>query len=580
LAIRQNVLGALAIFVLALFVYQSNGDTYLYAYDSAPNSLLVFNLIDHGRVDFENFRGGYFTGFGASYIFIDARDGKLASLFPVGTAILTAPLYAAFDVERRVLHQPFDITQPAFERYRLHYEKEAASIVAALAAVLLFLCARRIGATLFAAATVTAFFAFGTEMWAIGSQALWQHGPVNLVVLAMIYAFLAAGDTTEAAARTRWLVVAGVCAGFLPVVRPTSVLFLVAAAVFAVWSARTRSRFFAYGALIGIAPGIAWNLYFFHTFVGGYLGNTGNYVASLSFAGTALAGLLVSPSKGLAITTPLVVFSIAGVIGAARSRTPAGRLLFALALASLALVGTYAFYVGWWGGTNFGDRFLSDTAAICALLLLYAIPRNLLATMAFAVLLIVSIGVQFAGANGEMESEWTNVPLDANTHPARLWSWSDGQILRDAVATYRKFSANPTSSTAYRRGFVARVTAVRAFAAASPGVLTVAAGQPFDVIATLENRGSSPLYGYTTGVWAGQARVRVQIQNAAGVVLTSGTLYVAGFDPTQAQADAIGTVVAPAAPGAYELQAQAYLNRIDGPGGAEPPAMAVPMRVP
>ena len=49
-----------AIFIAAFVVYGSNGDRYIYTYDSAPNSLLAFNLLENHRLDFDAFAGGYF----------------------------------------------------------------------------------------------------------------------------------------------------------------------------------------------------------------------------------------------------------------------------------------------------------------------------------------------------------------------------------------------------------------------------------------------------------------------------------------------------------------------------------------
>ena len=151
----------------AWLLYQSNGDTYVYTYDSAPNSLLVLNALENHRLDFENFRGGYLFGLGAGYAFADDKHGRLTSFFPVGTAILSAPLYLAFDPLIHLQHQPSDVTSPGFERYRLHYEKLAANWIAAFAAVLLFLCARRLTG-LVPALIVTLAFAAGTDMWTVG----------------------------------------------------------------------------------------------------------------------------------------------------------------------------------------------------------------------------------------------------------------------------------------------------------------------------------------------------------------------------------------------------------------------------
>ncbi len=191
--IWRNIVMVGMIVVACIALYQSNGDTYLYTYDSAPNSLWTFNALENHRFDFDNFRNSYFDQFGASYIFVRGRGGHLTSFFPIGTALLSAPLYVAFDAQLHALHQPVNLTSVAFERVRLHYEKFAANVLASLAAAMMFLCALRIVGVK-RALIVTVFFAAGTEMWTVSSQALWQHGSVNLVLLTMTFALFAAND--------------------------------------------------------------------------------------------------------------------------------------------------------------------------------------------------------------------------------------------------------------------------------------------------------------------------------------------------------------------------------------------------
>ena len=433
----KNALLSLAIFVAALFLYQSNGDTYIYTYDSAPNSLFVFNALENHRLDFDNFRGSYFFALGAGYAFVPGKDGRLTSLFPIGPAIVSAPLYLAFDAQLHAQHLPLDITSIDFERVRLHYEKLAANVLAALAAVLLFLCARRLSG-LGPALAVTLFFAAGTEMWTVGSQALWQHGPVNLVLLGMIAALLAAIAAHPSRRTLWWLLLAGLCAGFLPVVRPTALVFLVAGGAFAALEFRRGALAFAGGALVGLLPGILWNEFAFGALTGGYVQNEHNYVfGPAQFAG-AVAGELVSPAKGLFVFTPLFVFSLVGLWRVMHLRTPQARLLLLLSAAAAALVLNYGFYVQWWGGTCFGERFLTDVAAVGALLVLYAIPSAWPARIAFDLLLAASIAIQFVGANGEEFGKWSALPVSVDVQPGRLWSLADSPIQRDAEVTLHR----------------------------------------------------------------------------------------------------------------------------------------------
>ncbi len=583
--IRQNVAISVLIVVACLALYRSNGDTYIYTFDSAPNSLWTFNVLEHHELEFDDFRTSYFQGFGASYIFVPGRAGQITSFFPIGTALLSALLYAAFDAQLHAKHQPVDITSVDFERVRVHYEKLAAMSLAALAAVMMFLCARQIGG-LTRALIVTVFFAAGTEMWTIGSQALWQHGPVNLVVLTMTCALLAA---TRARGRSLgwWLFFAGVCAGFLPVVRPTAALFLVAAFAFTVWEFRRSSWPFAVGTAIGLAPGALWNEYSFGTLIGGYGGLGPRYVVTLAQFAESLVGLLISPGKGLFVFTPLFVFSVAGVWYAARARTAPARLVLALTAAAAVLILQYSFFTGWWGGASFGARYLTDIAGIGALLLIYVLPekpfefwRGSLArtvvSAAFVVLLFASVGVQFAGANGEEESQWSGIPVDIDIDPARVWIVNDSQVQRDAAATFRKFQRNRLDVPQYLAHVAFAPTSVREAGMEPARVLTASAGEPIALVATLQNRGSSRLYGYRSGYWNGQARVRVDVSGPASA---AAILFVPDTIAQGETAYALGRVVAPAVPGTYRLTLTPFLNRIPDFHPNDTEKLVIPLQV-
>jgi len=148
--------------VAALIVYVSNGQM-MSSYDSAPNSLLAFNVLERHALDFDPFRKSYFEKLGGQYAFTEAPTGHLTSVFPIGTAILTFPLYAGFYLgEVRGGGAPA-ITSPSFEWRRQHYEKEAAAAVAALC-VLLFLMCALILATPFQAVIATITFTLATSI--------------------------------------------------------------------------------------------------------------------------------------------------------------------------------------------------------------------------------------------------------------------------------------------------------------------------------------------------------------------------------------------------------------------------------
>jgi hypothetical protein len=287
---------------------------------------------------------------------------------------------------------------------------------------------------------VTLAFAAGTDMWTVGALALWQHGSVNLLVLAMTGALFAALDARPSRRMLPWLLVAGLCAGFLFVVRPTALVFSVAGLAFALWEFRPGVLTFVAGAIVGILPGILWNERTFGTLLGAYGQNADAYVFTWPQFSNAFAALLVSPGKGLFVFTPIAVFSLIGLWHALRIQEPRARLLVALSVAAFILLLQYSFFARWWGGTSYGPRYLTDGACILALLLAYAIPARPVGRVAFGVLLAASIAIQFVGANGEEFGRWSALPVSVDVQPARVWSLADAPIQRDAEATLRRIT--------------------------------------------------------------------------------------------------------------------------------------------
>jgi hypothetical protein len=584
-----RALAALIVFLAALSIFRSNGSDYVFSYDSAPNSLLTFNLLERHRLDFDSFRGGYLFAYGGGYAFAEAPNGHLTSFFPIGAGLLAAPIFTGFYVHALIDRQPIDLQSPAFEDLRHHYEKEAATLLAALAVALCFLCALEIG-NLFQAGIACAAFAAGTEMWTVASQALWQHGPVNVFVLAAIYALLRA---LRAGGRSAlfWLALAGACGGFLYVIRPSALIYTAAAAP-VVWRTFGRRSFAALpGVAAGAAPGLAWNFYFFHSFLGGYQTLLGSFFFDPAVNARALGGLLISPNRGAFVFTPLLIFSIAGAVRAARRSDPPARLLTAMAIASALLYASYAFFRAWWGGFTFGPRYVTDAMGIAALLLVYVIPPDPIAWLrerpqravaagAFAFAFLWSACVQAAGANGEERSGWSGVPLSVDVHNERLWSVRDSQIGADAIAAYRKWTAAPLAP-GYIAAFSGRVQGVQRLAGGAPLTrIEQAPGARLELRALLQNDGAVDWYGYTTGTFAGQAVVRVRLYSAdGGEPVGEQYLFIAGAPKPGETAAAIGTLNVPVKPGDYRAVFDVILERAGRPAPRAPRALTLPLVV-
>jgi hypothetical protein len=333
---------------------------------------------------------------------------------------------------------------------------------------------------------------------------------------------------------------AGICAGFLPVIRPTALAFSAAGLLFASRSQSRERWSFLAGAALGATPGVAWNLAVFHSLIGGYAIIESSYTFTPAQAYAGILGLLVSPSRGLLVYSPFVIFSIAGIVAARRQRTAAAHLVRYLAAASLVTFVNYAFFQRWEGGSAFGPRYLTDTMPAAALALVFLFPRDLrgatfrarVAAFACIGAIVSSMLVQVAGANGEPKTNWSGVPYDAALHRERLWEWRDEQIVRDARATMHLWTRNPTFAQAYATGFNGTIAGLETDTATAI------------TRASVRNTGIVPWYGYTTGLYFGQARVRVRYLDRAGHVAGQDYLYITGSPRPGQVACAVGTPAA------------------------------------
>jgi hypothetical protein len=544
---RLTIAFAIVIFFASLMIYRSN-DGNLYTYDSAPASLFTLNALEHHTLAFDDFRTSYLNTGGTRYIFTEAANGHLEPIFPIGTALLASPYYAWKTLEAAT-HGPLpDITAATFESMRLSQEKEAASLIAALAAALFFICATRLSSWA-AALLPTIAFAFGSDMWTVASQALWQHGSVALVTLAMMLALL---SRPPRELRGRALLVAGLCAGYLPVIRPTALVYSLAGIAFVAWFVRKKRAIFGAGVIAGLLPGALWNGLVFHSLIGGYVVNDRSYDFSLRQFFEGASGLLASPSRGIFVFTPFVLFSIAGAVVALRQRTPQARLMQLLSLASLATFANYAFFSRWQGGSTFGPRYLTDLIPTAALLLVYVIPRDIrTATLArragmamLALTIAASVGIQVAGANGEPKTNWSGVPIDISAAPERIWTWNDCQIERDARATIALHVANPTFPASYPAGFDGRIERLATPSGAPSAVV------PID--ATLRNTGRSPWFNYETGLFYGQLHLRIRFFDSSGALALERFAFITSSPQGGETTRAIGNIDLPSSPGTYE----------------------------
>lgn len=419
--------------LLILSTYLANRRGELASDDTKPSQLMAYAILQGDGPSLDRFRS-YWEMLGGLHRAAEVRisHGRLVSRYPVAPTYVYAALYWPQTLYLDRAHPGWRDESMLVLGYCGRMSKISAAIVAALAGVLLLqlldsLGLRRVAFPAALAATL------GTDLWAVGSQACWSHGPATLALVVVLRLL------TPATGSRWWLAAAGAAAAMLTAFRLLDVVF---AAAVALWVLRARPRDFVWFILPAIPIALAlfgYNLWFFERLSGGQAeledlhpslhGVKGVWTGDL-LAGAA--GSLFSPARGLFVFSPWALLSLLAL--PATARRIAGFPPIAWALCGLVPFGLLlSKYSVWWGGVTFGPRYWIEAAPLLGILLAFALDwcrlhvRPLL--IPFALAIAWSIGIQAVGAFC-YPSSWNLSPANVDTHHERLWDWADNEVFR------------------------------------------------------------------------------------------------------------------------------------------------------
>lgn len=338
-------------------------------------------------------------------------NDHVCSIFPPGIAFLAFPFFVPFVLAG---------AEPLNLGLLIRVGHVAAATIEVLAALLLWSVMRRFTSARWSLVLVLLYF-LGTSVRTVAAQALWQHAGVHLAIAVALWFVLIPRPVSW------WRELAGGLAlGLGAVVRQTTALlvpFLPAG--------RVRATVYALvGATIGLLPLLAYNaLAFGDPFEQGY--GTKPFDTSPL---VGLYGLLLSPSRGLFVYEPYMLFAIVAAVVLKPERDLLEQRLLSLAYAWAATAILYATYAEWWGGRVFGPRFLDDLAPILFALLAWGIGHGLLTRVVMRTLFWIcaawSLLIFQAAAFVYDQNTWDLHPTNVNVDPSRLLDWgSDPQWL-------------------------------------------------------------------------------------------------------------------------------------------------------
>jgi len=405
-----------------IYVVNTNGDT-------APATFLPISILQYHNLFFDQFGQMAING-DTSYGYL-LLNGHYYSLFPVVTPILVTPVYALSLVLFKIL------SVPLLAGNILLIAKTSAAIIAALSSVVVYLVCRDLFSEKIALIS-TFIYAFATSTWSISSQALWQQGMGELLLILMIW-YIVRNEKTKS-----WtnILALGILSGLFVFNRPPDALLIIPVVYYVIRFCRDHVRYYAVGGIISGFPFFLYNLLIFGSVFGGYSHDFHQYVFNETFI-IHYAGLLVAPNVGLFVFTPVMILSVFGYFklkNLHNSRIASTLSFFGPVI--LLTILAYSFFDGWYSEWCYGPRYL---IGILPALILYCALffdtltkpcSNRLQKTGFAIIIViliaVSVAIQFIGVY-----YYAYLP-SKGMNDQRVWDGNDSIIIGSFNAGFGK----------------------------------------------------------------------------------------------------------------------------------------------
>ncbi len=397
-------LSRLSPFVKALALFTLTFGVYLHATpshtgDNVPTKLLPISIIEEGNLDLDEFRYAIYRG---HYYCMIQQNDHFYSTYPVYPGITVAPFYAAvklispemFNLWKQEYSQRNGDLSNGFVQLMHHY---SAATISALAVVLFWLIAQRIGVPAMISLPTTILFAFGTPMMSSMAAALWTHS-VSIFFMLLAIFFSASCDKNKQT--NLGLLLGGLCAAWAIACRPTGLVAATFLTLYILLQYRKRTVFFLLSFSLLLAAVTFLNLHLYGRIFGAYQGQTSLFTIPTV---QRMYFLLMSPSRGLLPFVPCLILLIFYIPKIFQKRID---LLTLSILAAAGEFGIYSCWNVWWGGNCFGPRLLADCIMWCLLGILAAnvhfkTPQRMMTKMGWlgGILLVVySVCLHTTGA--------------------------------------------------------------------------------------------------------------------------------------------------------------------------------------
>lgn len=368
------------------------------------------------------------------------KEGHIYSSYPVATALIATPVLFLIDRYLFYFHE-IDLfesmrgSSPSDLVWGIH--KFISSLFIALTSILLYYIA------VHSVSCTTAFFvvfvfAFCTSLWSSVTRILWSHSPVVFLVTLSLFIF------TKSRLKLARLFLGTTILMLACFFRPIMILPTICFTIYSTIHYRKiyQKTFFGIFFLV-----LLFGVYFLTK------RHSPSYTHFFDFFDIKklflpffkkdfyliLLGVILSPNRGLFFFTPVLVFSLYGIVLKVKERWFSGldlTVLSAIILYLIAICYPLRRYQ-WWAGYAFGPRFFSDIIPYFVYFLIPLVkeisflpPKNKLLTSLFLFSIILSFYIHYRGANIYATWQWNWIPESIDQSPSRVWDWKDIQFLR------------------------------------------------------------------------------------------------------------------------------------------------------
>ena len=310
----------------------------------------------------------------------------------------------------------------------------ASLLMAALACVIFFTARLFLPVTW--SAVIALGTAFGTQVWSTASRALWSDTWAIFLLGTSLYILLA--DATGK--RKLHPILLATLLAWTYFVRPTNAISIATISVYVFIERRKNFVTFFICGLSWLAGFLLYSWYHFQQLLPNYF-----LPGRLNFSsfGTAFAGNLISPSRGLLVFVPVLLFIAYTTIRYRQTVFTTRLARVALPVIVLHLI-TIAGFTPWNGGFCYGPRYTTGLIPWFSLLGILDVKAVLdlrsgeskvrKQLLAGAVLLGISIFVNARGATSYEAWMWNVWPDSVDEVPEKIWDWRHPQFLAGLVA--------------------------------------------------------------------------------------------------------------------------------------------------